>query len=145
MNIPGPDERKEMISVAAYYRAQRRGFENGDPVSDWLAAESEIDQRLGNEPDLRQRLARQLEAANERLKSLRQAATELGKKTRHEVEEEIVELARVRDRFRKRVKDALEQGAEVTEKTAAQAEKLWTEIVEKAEGLAARIHSSRKH
>lgn len=32
-----------MIAEAAYYRAQRRGFENGHDLQDWLEAEAEID------------------------------------------------------------------------------------------------------
>lgn len=36
-------DRQERIAVAAYFRAERRGFANGDPVEDWLAAEAEID------------------------------------------------------------------------------------------------------
>ncbi|MBT8095958.1 MAG: DUF2934 domain-containing protein [Woeseia sp.] len=35
-----------MIEKAAYYRAERRNFENGDPVSDWLASEQEVDSEL---------------------------------------------------------------------------------------------------
>jgi hypothetical protein len=31
-----------MISEAAYYRAQRRGFAPGRELDDWLAAEAEI-------------------------------------------------------------------------------------------------------
>ena len=38
--------REEMIAVAAYYRAEHRGFVGGDPVGDWLAAEAEVDARL---------------------------------------------------------------------------------------------------
>lgn len=34
--------RQKMISEAAYYRAQRRGFEPGRELDDWLAAEAEI-------------------------------------------------------------------------------------------------------
>lgn len=43
-------ERSRMIAEAAYYRAQNRGFESGDPVGDWLAAEREIDTRLLSPP-----------------------------------------------------------------------------------------------
>lgn len=39
------DERQHMIEVAAYYRAEKRGFDGGDPMQDWLAAEAEIDNR----------------------------------------------------------------------------------------------------
>lgn len=42
-----PDERKRLIAEAAYQRAQQRGFVGGDPVTDWLEAEREIDQAPG--------------------------------------------------------------------------------------------------
>ena len=44
-------ERSRMIAEAAYYRAQNRGFESGDPVGDWLAAECEIDAWLLSSPE----------------------------------------------------------------------------------------------
>jgi hypothetical protein len=34
--------RRAMISDEAYYRAQKRGFEPGHELEDWLAAEAEI-------------------------------------------------------------------------------------------------------
>ena len=36
-------DRHEMIATAAYYRAKRRGFNNGDEIEDWLEAEAEVD------------------------------------------------------------------------------------------------------
>jgi hypothetical protein len=39
-------DREAMIRTAAYYRAQRRRFESGHELEDWLAAESEIDAAL---------------------------------------------------------------------------------------------------
>jgi Protein of unknown function (DUF2934) len=39
--------RHELIAQAAYFRAQRRGFEAGHEHEDWLAAEAEIDAALG--------------------------------------------------------------------------------------------------
>ena len=41
-----PEMHREMIAVAAYYRAERRGFAPGDPTADWLEAEAEIGQQL---------------------------------------------------------------------------------------------------
>ncbi len=41
-------DREEMIAVAAYFRAEHRGFGGGDPVEDWLAAEVEIDSMLNS-------------------------------------------------------------------------------------------------
>jgi hypothetical protein len=37
------DKRNEMIAFEAYLRAEQRGFESGDPIEDWLDAESYID------------------------------------------------------------------------------------------------------
>jgi DUF2934 family protein len=41
-----PEERHQMIALAAYYRAEQRGFVNGDPLRDWLEAEAEVMMRL---------------------------------------------------------------------------------------------------
>jgi len=38
----GADLRHAMIAEAAYYRAERRGFQPGHELEDWLVAESEI-------------------------------------------------------------------------------------------------------
>ena len=36
------DEFREMVAVNAYYRAEKRGLENGYELDDWLEAEREI-------------------------------------------------------------------------------------------------------
>ena len=43
--------RQRRIAIAAYYRAERRGFAAGRELEDWLAAEQEIDQN-GNDRDM---------------------------------------------------------------------------------------------
>lgn len=35
-------ERRSIIAAAAYFRAERRGFEPGHELEDWLAAEIEV-------------------------------------------------------------------------------------------------------
>ena len=40
------EQRRQLIAEAAYIRAEKRGFEGGDPVVDWLEAEQEVDQGL---------------------------------------------------------------------------------------------------
>ena len=40
--------RHQMIEQAAYYRAEERGFQDGDPVADWLICEKEINALLSN-------------------------------------------------------------------------------------------------
>ena len=41
-----PEERWQVIAVAAYHRAEKRGFAPGDELQDWIEAEKEIDSRL---------------------------------------------------------------------------------------------------
>ncbi len=45
------EERHQLIAEAAYIRAEKRGFQGGDPVVDWLEAEQEVEQRLRKRPD----------------------------------------------------------------------------------------------
>jgi hypothetical protein len=40
------DQRQSMIQTAAYLRAEKRGFQGGNPVQDWVDAEHEIDGSL---------------------------------------------------------------------------------------------------
>jgi hypothetical protein len=45
------EQRRSMIAEQAYLRAERRGFEDGDPVADWLESEKEVDALLGRNAD----------------------------------------------------------------------------------------------
>jgi len=48
LNLAGED-RQQLIAEAAYLRAERRGFQPGQELEDWLAAEIEIDALLGED------------------------------------------------------------------------------------------------
>jgi hypothetical protein len=41
-DAPAEADWHRMISVAAYYRAQKRGFSGAEALEDWLAAEAEV-------------------------------------------------------------------------------------------------------
>jgi hypothetical protein len=41
-----PERRDALIAEAAYFRAEKRGFQPGHETQDWLAAEAEVDARL---------------------------------------------------------------------------------------------------
>jgi hypothetical protein len=43
------EDRAVSISKLAYLKAERRSFEPGHELEDWLAAENEVDQRLAGE------------------------------------------------------------------------------------------------
>ncbi len=49
-----PENRLAMIAQAAYYRAERRGFDPGHEVFDWLEAEAAVDAAIsrGNSLDV---------------------------------------------------------------------------------------------
>ena len=36
-------QRQAMVAERAYFKAERRGFRGGDPLQDWVEAESEVD------------------------------------------------------------------------------------------------------
>jgi len=43
-----PDKRHRKIAEKAFLKAERRSFEGGDPIGDWLDAETEVDASLTN-------------------------------------------------------------------------------------------------
>ena len=45
MNITD-EQRESMIAEAAYYIAEHRGFQGGDPIQDWLQAEEEVEHQM---------------------------------------------------------------------------------------------------
>ncbi len=44
------EERARMVALAAYFRSQKRGFDPGRDLDDWLEAEAEVDATLGLRP-----------------------------------------------------------------------------------------------
>lgn len=44
------EERHDLISAAAYFLAERRGFIPGAELEDWLEAEAEIDSKIRKKP-----------------------------------------------------------------------------------------------
>jgi chromosome partitioning protein len=44
--FPSTEQRQEMIAEIAFRRAQDRGFQGGDPETDWIEAERELNQTL---------------------------------------------------------------------------------------------------
>jgi hypothetical protein len=45
-------KREDLIRIAAYLRAERRGFVGGSPEEDWLVAQKEVDELLAREVGL---------------------------------------------------------------------------------------------
>jgi chromosome segregation ATPase len=129
--------RRQMIAEAAYFRAEHRGF-GGDPVSDWLEAENEIDAKLGEDHEAGISLKDRLAATNERLKSFRAKLDELKAGAREEYEADLEKVARLRDRLRKWAREAGDQSGHAAERAKARAEEAWHEISTRMEALSRR-------
>jgi hypothetical protein len=80
---PSPEERRRMIEEAAYFRAERRGFTGGDAAEDWMAAEREIAELLGEEtPEQRKKdLAAYEKMRQELMRILRSARAPVSAET----------------------------------------------------------------
>jgi hypothetical protein len=120
--------RRQMIAEAAYFRAERREFRDGDPVSDWLEAEDEIDSGLGNREGSSGGFEERLSAVNEKLKAFRKTLADLKGEARGEWEADVEKLVALRDRLRKRTREIGAQTGHAAEKLKPQAEKIWDEM-----------------
>ncbi|MBN1239418.1 MAG: DUF2934 domain-containing protein [Gammaproteobacteria bacterium] len=134
------DQRRQMIAEAAYLRAERRGFNGGDPLNDWLEAETEVDARLRETggKDLLEELDERLAVANRRLRSFKKKLSGMKADAREEWTHDVEKLEKLRDRFRKRLDEIRTQGEHASEKKKAQADKIWREISGVIERVSAR-------
>jgi len=124
------EQRRQMVADAAYFRAERRGFNGGDPLLDWVEAETEIDARLRAQDHeaLLASLEERLTTIGKKVQSLRKKLAGLGASARAEWQRDIETLGQLRDAFEKRVTEIREQGREASHKAKEQAENIWDEI-----------------
>jgi DNA anti-recombination protein RmuC len=133
-------QRQQMIAEEAYFRAQRRGFDGGDTVVDWLEAEAEVDARLretGNDRSVGG-LDERLAAVTRKLEAMKKKVAGIEADVRSEWQQDIEKLTKLRDAFEKRLQEIREQGAHATQKAKDQAEKVWKEISEVIERTSSR-------
>ncbi len=104
-----PDERRRMIAEAAYFRAMQRGFNGGNSLDDWLAAEREINRLLPTPQQQKEELAA--------YDKLRQAVRKILAEARGTVNVETVRQAF--DRATDELKKTGEYTAETVSKIAA--------------------------
>jgi DNA anti-recombination protein RmuC len=131
-----------MIADAAYFRAERRGFNGADPVPDWLEAEAEVDAQLRamGSKRLLEELDERLAVANGRLRAFKKRLSGMKADVREEWAQDVEKLAKLRDKFQKRLEEIREQGEHASEKAKVQADKIWHEISDVIE----RVSSRRK-
>jgi hypothetical protein len=134
-------QRQQMIAEAAYFRAERRGFNGGDAVADWIEAEAEVDVELGRID--RERVIERFElavaTATQTLDGLKNKVSKLTADTRTEWHEDAEKLKKLRDTLRNRLGGLREQGEEAGHKAKEQAEKIRREIGELVERVGVKI------
>jgi hypothetical protein len=108
-----PEELRQMIEQAAYFRAQQRGFSGGDPLEDWLVAEREINRLLPSPQQQKQELAAYTKLREGVMRTLSEAKDTLGADTiRQALTQAIAQL-----------KQMGEHTADTIDKVAASVEK----------------------
>lgn len=134
------EQREQMIAEAAYLRAERRGFNGGDPVQDWIEAEREVDARLQRARSRLsvEQLEAQLASANDKLRALAKKTAAMTADAREEWQKDLDKLAQLRDRFEKRLEELREKTGESAAKAAEHAERVWGELSDAMQKLRAR-------
>ena len=146
----GSANRDEMIAVAAYFRAERRGFAPGDTRADWLAAEAEIDHLLRSgtgesesAAKARQKFQRQLTAQlkdwNAKVDEWMAMAAKTKAKTRTEIQKQIDTFAAQRAAAEQKLAELRAQSGDAWEDMKDGAEKTWAEMRSTVERIAARF------
>jgi hypothetical protein len=135
-----PEKRRQMIAVAAYYHAERRGFRGGDELSDWLEAEAEVEHLLeaepGNDPKtsakhrFQQKIESQLKECDARLDELKVKARDAKAEIRAEFEVQLEALAGKRALVQEKLQELRRHGEWAWEDLKEGAEKSWSELRE---------------
>lgn len=126
----GSGQRRQMIAEAAYFRAEKRGFDSGDPLDDWVLAEAEVDARLRRieTEHLVERLEEGLATASKKLAALKKKVSGLTAEARTEWQQDAEKLAKLRDSLQKKLEEIRGQGEQAGHKAKQQAEKIWDEL-----------------
>ena len=133
-------ERHRMIATAAYYRAERRGFRDGDAYADWLQAETEIDRMMerslascgdasgGARHAFLDRLEGELREFDARLDELAGKARNAKKKVKTEYRKQVDLLSEKRVLADQRLRELKDRSGDALEDVKDGAEKLWNDI-----------------
>jgi hypothetical protein len=142
---PTPEERHRMIAEEAYYRAQRRGFHGGDPLQDWLAAEAEIERRLGRRNagsapgnGFVEQLESRLEHWDAEIERLMARAREAQAELRAEIEEEMRRLQPMREAAEQKLTELRRLSGAALQDIRQGADIAWEELSDALKSLTGR-------
>jgi hypothetical protein len=134
-------ERRKMIAEAAYFRAQRRGFELGHADEDWLAAEAEVDANLATLERWLAKLDEGVVTATAKLAEWKRKANEVAVGARAEWQQDVEKLGKLRESLTIKLETLREQGERAGERARHQAEAVSSEIAEIVSRVGARRRS----
>ncbi len=133
-------QRERMIAEAAYFRAEHRGFQPGDPVADWIEAEAEIDRLLegrsaaGLESSREEkgaweeRLEAQLRQLERTLRSFTESTRKVRGRTRAEMEGVLRSLSERQAKARTKLAEFHESSEVAWDDLRIGAEKAWNDL-----------------
>lgn len=139
-----PQQRHHMIEEAAYFRAQQRGFEGGDPLADWLEAEAQIDSMLegGGQPpsrSLAEQIASRLRDWDGEFARLTVRAREVKAGARTEFERELERLKPLRANTASALDELRGRGDQAVSELRKLSDKVRTDLSDALESLARRL------
>lgn len=143
-----PEQRYQMITESAYFRAEKRGFVGGDPSLDWLEAESEIDriiQQPGKEPQMtekqafQQRLEMQLREWDAKLEELKSKAQDAKTEIQSDYEKQLEILTSKRDMARTKALELRQRTEGAWKDLKGGTEKAWDEMRKALDHIASRF------
>ena len=143
-----PEQRYQMITEEAYFRAEKRGFVGGDPALDWLEAEAEIDriiQQPGKEPQMtekqafQQKLEAQLKEWDAKLEELKSKAQDAKTEIQADYEKQLAILASKRDLARTKVLELRQRTEGAWDDLKGGTEKAWEEMRKALDHIASRF------
>lgn len=133
-----PEQRYLMIAEAAYFHAESRGFQEGDPVADWLAAEKEIDILLchtstpntekSEKETFADHLETQLKEWDKQISGLKRKARKMDGDIRRNIDAQLEIHRAQRATAKNKLKELRQHGAHGWEDIKQGAEKAWNEI-----------------
>lgn len=145
------EHRHQMIATAAYYRAERRAFRDGDSVADWLEAEAQIDRMLEQslmstkqaqvaaKSTFTDRLEMELRGFDAKLEELTDKARRAKRAVRAKYEKQIDALAKKRAVADQKLRELRDRSEPAWEDLKGGAERLWQDLRQRIEQMPSRF------
>ncbi len=139
------EERFRMVSEAAYFRAEKRGFDGNHAMEDWIEAEEEIDRvllephRMKEKEAFRKRIEAQLDEWDERFADLGQKAREAGSEIRADFDAQVGALAEKREALQSRLHELVAHTGSTWQELRGGIEKSWDEMRKALDRIVSRL------